>query len=161
MSEGQEWFEDVAFPAMLRGARAAYRIAIRPALAAAGCDDMPRNGVYVVGAIARTGAPLSQIITELGMSKQAAGQVVDALVTRGYLDRAIDPADRRRLNITLAGRGEAAAAVIREAIDQVDGRLAARVGAEYVAHTRATLAALVEEAHQAGARHPEGSASDQ
>lgn len=161
MTEEQEWLDDVAFPAMLRGARGAYRIAIRAALAAAGCDDMPRNGVYVVGAIARTGAPLSQIITELGMSKQAAGQLVDTLVTRGYLDRAIDPADRRRLNITLAERGEAAATVIRDAVDGVDERLTARVGAEYVAHTRATLGALIAEAHRMGARHAEGHASDQ
>jgi DNA-binding MarR family transcriptional regulator len=160
MTEEQEWFDDVAFPAMLRGARGAYRIAIRTALTAAGCDDMPRNGVFVVGAIARTGAPLSQIITELGMSKQAAGQLVDTLVTRGYLDRAIDQADRRRLNITLAERGEAAA-VIREAIDGVDERLTARVGAEYVAHTRATLGALIEEAHRMGARRAEGHAGDQ
>lgn len=161
MSEGQEWFEDVAFPALLRGARAAYRVAIRTALAAAGFDDMPRNGVYVVGAIARTGAPLSQIITDLGMSKQAAGQLVDTLVTRGYLDRSVDPDDRRRLNVTLAGRGEAAAAEIREAIEQVDEWLAGRVGAEYVTHTRATLAALARHAHRAAAHHAEGRAGDQ
>jgi hypothetical protein len=27
-----------------------------------GCDDMPRNGSYVIGAIARTGAPLAALI---------------------------------------------------------------------------------------------------
>ncbi len=150
MAGEREWFDEVAFPALLRAARRAYGSAIRAALADAGCDDMPRNGSYVIGAIARTGAPLSQIITELGVSKQAAGQLVDTLVTRGYLDRSADPEDRRRLTITLTERGHAAAAVIRSGVERVDAALVARVGPEHLAHTRATLAALIEGAHDSG-----------
>jgi DNA-binding MarR family transcriptional regulator len=133
----------LSLPALLRGARAAYGTAIRAALAGAGCDDVPRNGIYVISAIARTGAPLSDVIRELGVSKQAAGQLVDTLVLRGYLDRAGDPADRRRVVVTLTGRGEAAAAVIRASVAEVDARLEETVGAEYVRHTRATLTALI------------------
>jgi DNA-binding MarR family transcriptional regulator len=132
-----------SFPALLRAARHAYGSAIRDALAEAGCDDVPRNGIFVLGAIARTGAPLSDIIEQLGLSKQAAGQLVDTLVIRGYLDRSIDPEDRRRLRVALTERGEAAATVIRAAVQRTDSALAARVGAEYVAHTRATLASLI------------------
>jgi DNA-binding MarR family transcriptional regulator len=83
------------------------------------------------------------------VSKQAAGQLVDSLVTRGYLDRAPDPEDRRRLTITLTERGQAAAEVIRSAVQQVDAGLVRRVGPEYVAHTRATLAALAEAGNDA------------
>ena len=97
----------------------------------------------MVGAIDRTGAPLSQIITELGVSKQAAGQLVDTLVARGYLDRAPDPDDRRRLTITLTERGHAAAEV-RSAVGRVDADLLRAVGADYVAHTRVTLGALAQ-----------------
>jgi DNA-binding MarR family transcriptional regulator len=140
----RDWFDEVPFPALLRAARRAYGAAIRAALADAGCDDMPRNGSYVIGAIARTGASLSQIIKGLGVSKQAAGQLVDTLVTRGYLDRSPDPDDRRRLTVTLTERGHAAATVIRSVIERVDADLAGRVGVEHVAHTRATLAALIE-----------------
>jgi DNA-binding MarR family transcriptional regulator len=154
MAGDQDWFEDVAFPALLRAARTAYGSAIRTALADVGCDDVPRNGSYVIGAIARTGAPLGQIIRELGVSKQAAGQLVDTLVARGYLDRSVDPADRRRLTITLTERGQAAAEVIRAAVDQVDAGLVGRVGPEYVAHARATLAALIEGSR--GADHGHG-----
>jgi DNA-binding MarR family transcriptional regulator len=140
----RDWFDEVPFPALLRAARRAYGAAIRAALADAGCDDMPRNGSYVIGAIARTGASLSQIIKGLGVSKQAAGQLVDTLVTRGYLDRSPDPDDRRRLTVTLTERGHAAATVIRSVIERVDADLAGLVGVEHVAHTRATLAALIE-----------------
>jgi DNA-binding MarR family transcriptional regulator len=151
----RDWFDEVPFPALLRAARRAYGAAIRAALADAGCDDMPRNGSYVIGAIARTGASLSQIITGLGVSKQAAGQLVDTLVTRGYLDRSPDPDDRRRLTVTLTERGHAAATVIRSVIERVDADLAGRVGAEHVAHTRATLAALIE-GNYGAAEHDRG-----
>ncbi len=130
-------------PALLRGARTAYGSAIRADLDTAGCDDVPRNGIYVIGAIARTEAPLGDIIDQLGVSKQAAGALVDTLVTRGYLDRTIDPEDRRRLRVSLTERGEAAAEVVRAAVERMDAALLARVGPEHVAHTRATLAALI------------------
>lgn len=143
----QDWFADVSFPALLRAARRAYGTVVIEALAEAGCDDMPRNGSYVIGAIARAGAPLSEIINALGVSKQAAGQLVDTLVTRGYLARAADPDDRRRLTITLTERGLAAAEVIRHAVERVDASVLGLVGPEYVAHTRATLAALIEARH--------------
>jgi DNA-binding MarR family transcriptional regulator len=145
MTEHQDWLDELAFPALLRAARTTYGAAIRESLAEAGCDDVPRNGSYVIGAIARTGAPLGQIIKELGVSKQAAGQLVDTLVMRGYLDRSVDPEDRRRLTISLTERGHAAAAVIRSAIDRVDAGLVDRVGQEYVRHARVTLAALIHD----------------
>ena len=147
MPEEQNWFADLSFPALLRAARRTYGSEVTEALAEEGCDDMPRNGSYVIGAIARTGASLSQIISGLGVSKQAAGQLVDTLVTRGYLTRAADPDDRRRLTITLTDRGLAAAEVIRTAVERVDASVLGRVGPEYVAHTRATLAALIEARH--------------
>ena len=152
MAEERDWSDEAAFPALpalLRAARRTYGSAVRGALVYAGFDDVPRNGSYVLAAIARTGAPLSQIIQGLGVSKQAAGQLIDTLVTRGYLDRAPDPDDRRRLTITLTGRGHAAAEEIRAAVAQVDADLGRRVGPEYVAHTRATLAALIEAGNDA------------
>ena len=41
---------------------------------------------------------------------QAAGQLVDTLVMRGYLERQTDPDDRRRLVVRLTERGAEAAA---------------------------------------------------
>jgi DNA-binding MarR family transcriptional regulator len=136
-------------PALLRAARRAYASATQRALAEAGFDDMPRNGSYVVSGIARTGAPLADIITALGVSKQAAGQLVDTLVVRGYLVRAIDPEDRRRLTISLTARGQAAALAIRAAVDRVDADLAARVGPEVVRQARVALGALRDPGEEA------------
>jgi DNA-binding MarR family transcriptional regulator len=135
--------DEIPFPALLRAARTAYGSAIRDALADAGFDDIPKNGIYVIGALRRTETPLSRIIQELGVSKQSAGQLVDALVLRGYLERAVDDADRRRLTVTLSARGRAVADISRKAIERVDAALTKKVGREHLAHTRTTLFALI------------------
>jgi DNA-binding MarR family transcriptional regulator len=139
LTELETW----GLPALLRGARGVFRSSIRRALDQSECDDLPPNGPYVLSAVARAGAPLSSVILQLGVSKQSAGQLVDSLVARGYLDRAVDPGDRRRLVVRPTERGEAAAKVIRAAVDAVVGDLEARVGATRVTEARAVLAALI------------------
>jgi DNA-binding MarR family transcriptional regulator len=137
------WYDDVSLPALLRAARTTYGSVIRSALEEVGCPDVPRNGIFVIGAIARTGSPLGEIIATLGVSKQAAGQLVDTLVLRGYLDRAPDPDDRRRLTVSLTDRGRAAARAARAAIDRVDAEVTELVGADTMAATRAGLGAMI------------------
>ena len=148
-----EWHLNVATPALLRHARNTYGSAMRKALEAAGYDDLPRNGLYVIGGMAREGdgVPLGQLIAELRTSKQAAGQLVDALVERGYLDRQVDPGDRRRLNVSLTEHGRAAAGVQAAARETVDRALEAQVGAETVAAMRQGLAALIDIGRETGA----------
>jgi DNA-binding MarR family transcriptional regulator len=133
-------------PALLRAAWRTYASAVRAGLAEAGFDDVPRDGSYVISGIARSGAPLSDVIRGLGVSKQSAGQLVDSLVVRGYLERMVDPEDRRRLTVSLTDRGRGAAAAIRSAVEHVDRDLVEHVGSEAVAHTRTALASLIERA---------------
>ena len=135
--------DDIAMAALLRAARTAYAHAVREALRAADFDDMPKNGAYVIGAISRAGAPLSAIIKGLGVSKQAAGQLIDTLVLRGYLERLTDDDDRRRLTVSLTARGKAAAAVQRKAADAVDAKLKKRVGEKAVSTAREVLFTLI------------------
>ncbi len=135
--------EDWPFPALLRGARSTYASAIRGALTDVGYDDLPPNGPYVIGAIARTAAPLGSVIRQLGVSKQAAGQLVDTLVVRGYLERSVDPTDRRRLVVRLTPRGEEAAGAVRTAAEALEAEVVAEVGAEEVRTARRVLATFV------------------
>jgi DNA-binding MarR family transcriptional regulator len=144
MDTEQPGYEDVGIPALLRGGRHTYGSAIRRALGDAGCDDLPGNGAFVIGATARGGTALGGIIRHLGVSKQAGGQLVDTLVVRGYLERSPDEADRRRMTVALTDRGRLAAEAVRRAVEGVDAELTARVGNEAVARTRATLGALIE-----------------
>ena len=140
------WYDTVVFPALLRWARGTYGNAMHKALAEAGCDDVPPNGMYVIGSLALGAGdvPLSLLVKQLRLSKQAAGQLVDTLVLRGYLRRETDEADRRRFTIALTERGWHAAAVQREARERVDAQLLDRVGADALAGARETLGALIE-----------------
>ena len=131
--------EGVPFPALLRDARRAYGRAVRGPLEEAGCGDLPVNGPFVLGAISTTGTPLAEVIVALGLSKQAAGALVDALVIRGYLSREVDPADRRRLQVALTERGEYAAALVADAVVSLDACLREIVGEEAVATARDVL----------------------
>jgi DNA-binding MarR family transcriptional regulator len=130
MTEQKPWYEEVAMPVLLRHGRNAYGLAMRSALAEAGYDDLPGNAFYVIGGLAlnREDIPLGQLIKELRISKQAAGQLVDTLVTRGYLERTMDKEDRRKLTIALTERGRAAAATQAAAREKVDAELLASVG---------------------------------
>src|SRR5450432_2391248 len=103
MTPETPWYEEIALPALLRHARNTYGTAMRQALDEAGYDDIPGNGLYVIGGLALgvPDIPLGQLIKELRISKQAAGQLVDALVTRGYLQRSVDKDDRRKLTVAL------------------------------------------------------------
>lgn len=158
MADEIPWYEVVSIPALLRHARYAYATAMREALEAAGHDDIPKNGLYVIGGLALGAGdvPLSVLIRDLRISKQAAGQLVDALVARGYLERAQDPDDRRRQVVRLAARGRDAAQVQSAAIGRIDAQLAARVGQAGIGKLRKMLASLVGIGHERE-REPEPS----
>lgn len=141
--EEPRWMQ-VTLPALLRHARTTYGAAMRTALAEGGYDDVPANGMYVIGALAWGEVPLSQIIRELRVSKQAAGQLVDALVLRGYLEREVDASDRRRLTVTLTERGKAAADAQTQAREAIDAELLARLDATKIMHAREALSTLID-----------------
>ncbi len=162
MSQGRagagdsEWYLDVALPALLRHARGTFSGAIRRGLADAGFDDMPRNGVYVVGGMARNGDPAGVLVADMGLPAPAAGRLIDELVARGYLALATDPAGSARPAVVLTDRGHAAADVSRSVIESLESELVAQVGAEAVGHARATLAALAHLGRRAASGHAVG-----
>jgi DNA-binding MarR family transcriptional regulator len=133
---------DVVIPALLRAARGAYGHAIRSRLETSGFDDMPKNGPFVLGGMANQGGSAGGLIRELGVTKQAASQLIDTLVVRGYLERHTDGDDRRRLRIELTERGRAAAAEVRAGVVAVDEELAGMLSATEMAGLRAGLVGL-------------------
>jgi DNA-binding MarR family transcriptional regulator len=92
--------------------------------------------------MANHGDSAVDMIRGLGVSRQAASQLIDVLVRRGYLDRQINPDDRRRMDIELTERGRVAAVVIRAAVEQVPRQLITKISPAELAGLRAGLAAL-------------------
>ena len=144
MTTAPELGPEVVLPVLLKPGRGVYGMFIRDALAEAGFSDMPANGGYVLGLAEPDGVELRHVIADVGVSKHNATELVDALVVRGYLERSVDPEDRRRVLVTLTERGKAASDVVFATVEEVEARLVAVVGAERMMHTKETLSALIE-----------------
>ena len=145
--------DDISIPALLRAARGVYAQSIRWHLLAEGYDDIPRNGPFVLGGMTNWGGSATDMLGGLGVTRQAASQLVDILVLRGYLSRGVNADDRRRITIELTPRGHAAGEAVRAGVQAIDEQLAARVSAADLAGLRAGLTALTEigrERHDAG-----------
>jgi DNA-binding MarR family transcriptional regulator len=134
--------DQIVIPALLRASRGAYGHAIRASLAAAGFDDMPQSAPYVLGGMANRGGSAGDLVRQLGVSKQAASQLVDTLVVRGYLRREVDPHDRRRVTIELTDRGREAGRAVRAGVEAVDAELAELISPAELAGLRTGLEAL-------------------
>lgn len=128
----------------MRSARGAYALVIQRELTAAGFDDLPRSGPFVLGGIVNWGATVADMVSDLGVTRQAASQLIDVLVLRGYLTRQADAQDRRRIAIGLTPRGEAAGGVVINAIAAIDRNLASRITPEEFSGLRAGLQALTD-----------------
>lgn len=136
--------DGVVLPALLRAARGSYGHAIRRHLRDAGCDDMPRNAPFLVGGMVNHGGDPRQLLRQLGVSRQAQSQLVDALVSRGYVLREEDPEDRRRQTLRVTERGQKAAAASAAGVREVDDALARRITPDQLAGLRAGLLALCD-----------------
>ena len=94
----------MAVEAILRAGRAAID-ELHRRLAQRGHPEVrPAHG-YAFQAIGREGTTAGELGQRLGVTKQAAGQMVDELVRLGYVDRTPDPGDGRRRLVTLTPRG--------------------------------------------------------
>jgi DNA-binding MarR family transcriptional regulator len=133
----------IPIPALLRHARGAFSLSIRNELFDGGFEDLPANGPYVLGGMANLQIDASQLIRELGVSKQAASQLVDTLVLRGFVTRETDPSDRRRINLQLTERGLAAAAAVRGGVEAVETALTERLSPDELRGLRRGLVELI------------------
>jgi DNA-binding MarR family transcriptional regulator len=143
------WWDELSVPGLMRRARGSYGNVVQELLADAGCDDVPRNGAFVIGGLDRTlprPEPMGQAeaVMWLGVSRQASSQLIDTLVLRGYLEREPDPGDRRRMLVRLTERGCVAAVAVKTAVERIDAELAQRLSDAELRGLRKGLAALAE-----------------
>jgi len=131
-------------PTLIRAARGVYARSMRARLHALGIDDVPRNGLFILAGVDASDSPRQDLTAELGITKQAVSQLIDTLVSRGYLTRNPDLQDRRRVSLGLTERGQQVLEVAFHGVEAVDARLRERVSAEQIEGMRAALAALAE-----------------
>ncbi|MFH8614976.1 MarR family winged helix-turn-helix transcriptional regulator [Streptomyces sp. NPDC017979] len=110
---------------------------------AAGYDDLrPVHGL-VFQALRDSGATSSELAEQLGVSKQAAGQIVDDLAERGYVERRPHPAGGRRKLVVLTGKARQHLAVAGRIMHDLEARLERQLQEAGHRVPRAELVALV------------------
>ena len=129
---------------LLRAGRAAYTGSVLAQLHQAGIDDLPRNGASILAGIAAPAGARPDLPGDLGVTKEAVSQVIDTLVSRGYVVRGPDPDDRRRISLGLTERGQAAVEAVRRGVTAVDQQLTDQIGPEQMAAMRSALRVLSE-----------------
>jgi DNA-binding MarR family transcriptional regulator len=111
-----------------------------------GLDDLDAAHLTVFQYPGPQGARPSDLAVSLRMSKQALNYLLGQLERHGYLWRRADPEDLRSKRIELTARGESVVRVIRDAVTELEGEWAARLGERRFAQLRTLLIELNREA---------------
>ncbi|MER8184738.1 MarR family transcriptional regulator [Kitasatospora sp. NPDC094015] len=95
----------LSLPPLLLGLAHDLVRSIDDGVRARGFDDLrPAHG-YAFARLAPAGASVGELAEHLGVTKQAASQMVEELVRKGYVERRPHPDDARARLIVLTDRG--------------------------------------------------------
>ncbi|WP_255657619.1 MarR family winged helix-turn-helix transcriptional regulator [Actinoplanes sp. L3-i22] len=129
-------------PVLLLGAASALVDGIHEGVRARGFTDLrPAHGFAFVR-LAPDGATIVDLADHLGVTKQAASQMADELVRKGYVERRPHPADARARLLTLTDRGWACTRAADEAATAVLQPWADALGPAQLSTVRAALTRL-------------------
>ncbi|MFD0364004.1 MarR family winged helix-turn-helix transcriptional regulator [Nocardia sp. GCM10030253] len=128
---------------LLLAAGAAATDAIHSGVQAAGFDDVRPTHGFAFVRMAPDGATVGELAEHLGVTKQAASQLVDELVRKGYAERNAHPGDARARLITLTERGWACTRAADTAAANFAEQWSAVLGDSTVAELRNALARVV------------------
>ena len=107
-------------------------------------DTRPAYG-FVLLATRDRPVTVSELCVDLGMTKQAASKLVDALVRLGYLDRTDRDGGARTRPVVLSARGRDLLAEVEEIYAELERGWAERIGAEGLDRLRRDLITAVAE----------------
>jgi DNA-binding MarR family transcriptional regulator len=144
------------FGDLLALARLSWIRQIRAHLDEAGFAGYRRSDSGVLGLLAQRPLAIGQLGEALGITRQAARQLADGVVERGYASFSADPADARRTLVVLTPAGaryaRAAGEAQRALNDDVRGRVSA---ADLAAATRVLRAVFpADQDHLPGTATP-------
>jgi DNA-binding MarR family transcriptional regulator len=129
---------------LVAGAYTAVTDRLQRELEARGIDGMRPSYGFVIRAVAAERPTVGRLAELLGVTKQSASALVDDMLRAGFLERAADPADRRRVRLSLSARGEAVRGSALATSEKLEAELAAAVGPRAVPALRRALLAVIE-----------------
>ncbi|MEV0687945.1 MarR family transcriptional regulator [Nocardia sp. NPDC050378] len=130
-------------PLLLLAAAAQVTDAVQAGVAAAGFPDVRPTHGFAFVRMAPDGATVGELAEHLGVTKQAASQLVDELVTKGYVERNPHPRDARARLITLTDRGWACTRAADAALGELTENWSETLGAGDLDQVRDALARVV------------------
>ena len=107
-----------------------------------GFDDLAPAHLIVMQYPGPQGLRPSDLAAQLRMSKQALNYLLGELERLGYVERLPDPDDLRSRRISVTKRGDAIAAVIREAVGEIEAEWTEKLGAGRFEELRLLLVEL-------------------
>jgi DNA-binding MarR family transcriptional regulator len=132
-----------ATAALLLGATTQLVDGIQAGVAERGFTDVrPAHGFAFVR-ISKGDATMVDVANHLGISKQAASQMVELLVQRGYVERTQHPTDARSSMLSLTPKGYACTKAAEDAADRTIAEWERAVGSTRIRALTATLATVV------------------
>jgi DNA-binding MarR family transcriptional regulator len=102
-----------------------------------------RGDAAVMRVLLRGPLPVGHLGAALGVTRQAARKVADALEQRGYATTERDSRDTRQLNVTLTPAGRDYARAVTAVTEQLDREVAGRVSAGQLAAADTVLRAAM------------------
>ncbi|MEV4612751.1 MarR family winged helix-turn-helix transcriptional regulator [Kitasatospora sp. NPDC049258] len=132
----------LSLPPLLLGLAADLVRSIDEGVRARGFEDLrPAHG-YAFARLAPAGAGVGELAEHLGVTKQAASQMVEELVRKGYVERQPHPDDARARLIVLTERGWACTRAAEQAAADAVRPWAAVLGEDRLRELRDDLLRL-------------------
>ncbi len=113
-------------------------------LRAAGYGDITTAQMKLVQRIAPDGTRLTELAEQAQVTKQTAGFLVDQLEKAGWVERVIDPTDKRARLVRISDRGMRAVPIANAAVAEVEAEWTRHLGKQRMDQLRRALTQLRE-----------------
>jgi DNA-binding MarR family transcriptional regulator len=137
------WRDQSLYRLLLRSARMETTTTLER-IHARGFDDLTITDTNLMANLDTTGASITALAQRAGITRQAAGQQVTSLETRGYLQRRPDPNDARAAIIVQTDRGLALLEAAFDIVEALESDYATLLGATEFDELKRLLTSLLD-----------------
>jgi len=130
------------FGDVLALARKSWIQQLREQVLAAGYSEYRRSDAWITRVLLQSPRPIGKLGAEVGVTRQAARQLADGLLERGFATFELDPTDARRKLVALTPDGRQYARAVAKATDLLNHAILDRVSARDMQRADAVLRAV-------------------